>query len=57
MIIKLIAFIVGLIVLGFLFLVNNAMSKPLYNKMSNIWEDDPVGRKYANITIVAMMFI
>ena len=57
MIIKLIAFIFGLIVLGFLFLVNNAMSKPIYNKMSNVWEDDPEGRKYANITIVAMMFI
>jgi hypothetical protein len=57
MIIKLIAFAIGLIVLGFLFLVNNAMSKPIYNKMSNVWEDDPEGRKYANITIVAMMFI
>jgi len=57
MIIKLIAFVFGLIVLGFLFLVNNAMSKPIYNKMSNVWEDDPEGRKYANITIVAMMFI
>jgi Na+(H+)/acetate symporter ActP len=55
--IKLIAFAIGLIVLGFLFLVNNAMSKPIYNKMSNVWEDDPEGRKYANITIVAMMFI
>jgi hypothetical protein len=57
MMIKLIAFAIGLIVLGFLFLVNNAMSKPIYNKMSNVWEDDPEGRKYANITIVAMMFI
>jgi len=57
MMIKLIAFILGLIALGFLFLVNNAMSKPLYNKMSNVWEDDPIGRKYANTTTIAMMFI
>lgn len=57
MITKIIAFIIGLAILGFLFLVNNAMSKPIYNKMSNVWEDDPEGRKYSNITLIVMMFI
>ena len=52
-----IIFIVGLIVIGFLFLVHNAMTKPIYNKMHNMWHDDPEGRKIANITLVVMLFI
>jgi D-alanyl-lipoteichoic acid acyltransferase DltB (MBOAT superfamily) len=50
-------FIIGVLIIGFLFLVNNAMSKPIYNKMSNVWEDDPTGRQYANMTIVVMLII
>ena len=57
MILKGIMFIFGVIVLGILFLVNNAMSKPLYNKMHNVWEEDPEGKKYANITLTVMLFI
>jgi Na+(H+)/acetate symporter ActP len=57
MILKGLMFIFGVIVLGFLFLVNNAMSKPLYNKMHNVWEEDPEGKKYANITLVVMLLI
>jgi Na+(H+)/acetate symporter ActP len=57
MILKGIMFIFGVIVLGFLFLVNNAMSKPLYNKMHNVWEEDPEGKKYANITLIVMLLI
>jgi hypothetical protein len=41
----------------FLFLVNNAMSKPLYNKIHNVWEEDPEGKKYANITLIVMLLI
>jgi Na+(H+)/acetate symporter ActP len=52
-----IIFIVGIIVIGFLFLVQNAMTKPIYNKMHNMWHDDPEGRKIANITLVVMLFI
>jgi Na+(H+)/acetate symporter ActP len=52
-----ILFIIGLTTLGFLFLINNAMSKPLYNKMHNVWEEDPEGKKYANMTLVVMLFI
>jgi hypothetical protein len=54
---KAVIFITGLAILGFLFLVHNAMSKPIYNKMSNVWEDDPIGRYYSNVTIAAMLFI
>jgi Na+(H+)/acetate symporter ActP len=57
MILKGLMFIFGVIVLGFLFLVNNAMSKPLYNKMHNVWEEDPEGKKYANITLIVMLLI
>jgi hypothetical protein len=33
------------------------MSKPLYNKIHNVWEEDPEGKKYANITLVVMLLI
>ena len=52
-----IIFIIGILVIGFLFLVHNAMTKPIYNKMHNMWYDDPEGRKIANITLVVMLFI
>jgi Na+(H+)/acetate symporter ActP len=52
-----IIFIAGILVIGFLFLVHNAMTKPIYNKMHNMWHDDPEGRKIANITLVVMLFI
>ena len=57
MIVKAIAVIFALTILGVLFLIHNAMNKPIYNKMSNVWEDDPEGRKYANISLVIMMII
>jgi Na+(H+)/acetate symporter ActP len=52
-----IIFIIGVLVLGFLFLVHNAMTKPIYNKMHNMWQDDPEGRKVANITLLVMLFV
>lgn len=52
-----IIFIIGVLVLGFLFLVHNAMTKPIYNKMHNMWHDDPEGRKVANITLLVMLFV
>lgn len=57
MIAKAIGFIFALAILGVLFLVHNAMNKPIYNKMSNVWEDDPQGRQYANMTLIFMMII
>ena len=55
--IKGIVLILSVLVIGFLFLVHNAMSKPLYNKMHNVWEEDPEGKKYANITLIVMLLI
>jgi len=57
MIVKAIVFIIALGILGVLFLVHNAMNKPIYNKMSNVWEDDLEGRKYSNITLILMLLI
>lgn len=51
-----IAFI-GTIVIGFSFLLHNALTKPIYNKMSNVWQDDPVGRQYANILLGIMLAV
>lgn len=47
----------GTLVIGFLFLIHNAMTKPIYNKISNVWEDDLQGRRFANITLVFMLLI
>lgn len=55
--IKGIVFILSVLVIGFLFIVHNAMSRPLYNKIHNVWEEDPEGKKYANITLVVMLLI
>ena len=52
-----ITFIFSVLCIGFLFLVHNAMSRPLYNKIHNVWEEDPEGKKYANITLVVMLLI
>jgi len=51
-----IAFI-GIIIIGFSFLLHNALTKPIYNKMSNVYEDDPTGRQYANLLLVIMLLI
>jgi len=51
-----IAFI-GTIVIGFSLLLHNALTKPIYNKMSNVYEDDPTGRQYANLLLVVMLAV
>jgi Na+(H+)/acetate symporter ActP len=57
MIVKLIWFVVGLTVIGMLFLIQNAFTRPIYNKMHNMWHDDPEGRKIGNIVIALMVLI
>jgi hypothetical protein len=52
-----IIFIIGICIIGFLFLVHNAMSKPIYNKMHNVWQDDPEGRNIANFTLTIMLVV
>jgi hypothetical protein len=52
-----IAAFIGTIIIGFSFLLHNALTKPIYNKMSNVWEDDPTGRQYANLLLVIMLAV
>lgn len=47
----------GCSLLALMFLIQNAFSKPVYNKMSNVWEDDPVGRKFHNAVIITMVIV
>jgi hypothetical protein len=52
-----IAAFIGTIIIGFSFLLHNSLTKPIYNKMSNVWEDDPVGRHYANLLLCVMLAV
>jgi len=33
------------------------LNKPIYNKMSNVWQDDPQGRSMADATLMIMIAI
>jgi hypothetical protein len=57
MITKTIVVTIGLILIIFLYLVHNAMIKPIYNKMHNMWQDDPDGRQYAHFALIVMLLI
>jgi len=57
MILKALLFLAGLAAIGVLFLLQNAFSKPIYNKMSNVWQDDSEGRQIAHLMIFAMIII
>lgn len=57
MVIKLITFCVGIVVLIVLFALQNAFSKPIYNKMSNVWEEDSYGRMVSKLLIIIMIAI
>lgn len=52
-----ILFIAGIITIAVLFFLQNAFSKPIYNKMSNVWQDDQEGRQIAHFMIGAMIVI
>jgi hypothetical protein len=57
---KIIAFISGLIAIVFLFFLAKALNKPIYNKMHNVWQDDPYGRTIADgcsIISIAIAFL
>lgn len=57
MILKGLLFIAGLVTILILFFLQNAFSKPVYNKMSNVWQDDEEGRQMAHMMIAAMIII
>ena len=43
--------------LAFFWIVINAMTRPIYNKMHNMYHDDEKGRVIANWTIGAMIVV
>jgi len=49
------AFAVGMIAI--FWIIVNAMTRPIYNKMYNMYMDDEKGRAIANWTIGAMLLI
>jgi len=55
--VKFIAFLAGFVILFILFTVQEAFSKPIYNKMSNVWEEDSYGRLVAKVVILIMLII
>jgi hypothetical protein len=57
MILKGILFAIGLLAIIILFFLKNAFSKPVYNKMHNVWQEDPIGKKFANGLLVSMLLI
>jgi hypothetical protein len=44
-------------ILAFFWIVINAMTRPVYNKMHNMYQDDEKGRAIANWTIFAMIIV
>ncbi len=49
---KIIIFISSLIVIVFFFFLARTLNKPIYNKMHNVWHDDPYGRTIADGCII-----
>ena len=54
---KILTFCLGIIILLVLFTFQNAFSKPVYNKMFNVWEEDSYGRMVSKLLIIAMLII
>jgi len=54
---KALLFLAGLLVLAFLFFIQRVLTKPVYNKMSNVWEEDTDSRKLAHLIIIGMVVI
>ena len=54
---KIIAAVFGLTTLAIFWIIVNAMTRPIYNKMYNMYTDDEKGRAIANWTIGAMLLI
>jgi uncharacterized membrane protein YqhA len=54
---KILTFCLGIIILLVLFTFQDAFSKPVYNKMSNVWEEDSYGRMVSKLLIIAMLII
>jgi hypothetical protein len=49
---KLMIFILGLFIIILMFFLARTLNKPIYNKMHNVWHDDPYGRTIADTCII-----
>jgi type IV secretory pathway component VirB8 len=49
--------ILVLLFVGFLWLTSIELSRPSYNKMHNVWEEDKAARQLSNIAIAVMLMI
>lgn len=54
---KIIILVFGITTLGIFWIIINAMTRPVYNKMYNMYLEDEKGRAIANWTIGAMILI
>jgi hypothetical protein len=52
-----IIFMLGVSTLAFFWIVINAMTRPIYNKVYDMYHEDEKGRVIANWTIAAMIIV
>lgn len=50
-------FMLGISAIAFFWIVINAMTRPIYNKVYDMYHEDERGRIIANWTIGAMIFV
>ena len=55
--VKFIVFLAGFMILFILFNIQELYSKPIYNKMSNVWEEDSYKKVLKKIIILVMLTI
>lgn len=50
-------FLVGSIIIAVLFIVQEMFNKPIYNKYSNVYEEDEYGKTISRFIIIMMILI
>ena len=50
-------FLVGSIIIAVLFVVQEMFNKPIYNKYSNVYEEDEYGKTISRFIIIMMILI
>lgn len=50
-------FLVGSIIIAVLFIVQEMFNKPIYNKYSNVYEEDEYGKTISRFIIIIMILI
>jgi hypothetical protein len=48
-------YLVGCIIIAFLFILQDTFGKPIYNKASNVYEDDEHGRIISRFLIIIII--